>query len=193
MFEETYEAARDAFRELVLAGGGELESLSVCEGEAAAADGSPLTIDVGVIGLDAPRALLTTSGVHGIEGFAGSACQRHMLSGDLRDDVRYVMVHAVNPYGMAKIRRVNERNVDLNRNFLSDGEAYSGCNQGYRDLEDLLNPDTPHGGFEAFLLRAGWLILRHGMPALRQAVAEGQYDYPRGLFWGGDSLETSAH
>jgi hypothetical protein len=29
-------------------------------------------------------------------------------------------------------------------------------------------------------------ITRYGMPALKQAVAAGQYDYPRGLFYGGD-------
>jgi hypothetical protein len=29
------------------------------------------------------------------------------------------------------------------------------------------------------------LMLSYGVPALRQAIAEGQYDYPRGLFFGG--------
>ena len=29
-------------------------------------------------------------------------------------------------------------------------------------------------------------IARYGMPALKQAVASGQYDYPHGLFYGGD-------
>ena len=30
-----------------------------------------------------------------------------------------VMVHVVNPYGMQNMRRVNEDNIDLNRNFLT--------------------------------------------------------------------------
>src|SRR5439155_4230007 len=31
--------------------------------------------------------------------------------------------------------------------------------------------------------------VRHGMPALRQAVAGGQFDFPKGLFFGGKRLE----
>ena len=36
-----------------------------------------------------------------------------------------------------------------------------------------------------FKARAAYKIIRHGMPALKNAVAGGQYDYPRGLFFGG--------
>ena len=36
-----------------------------------------------------------------------------------------VLVHVLNPYGMAWLRRTNENNVDLNRNFLLDGGAYA--------------------------------------------------------------------
>jgi hypothetical protein len=35
------------------------------------------------------------------------------------------------------------------------------------------------------MLKALWRIARLGMPALRQAVAGGQYQYPDGLFFGG--------
>jgi len=36
-----------------------------------------------------------------------------------------VLVHAINPYGFAWTRRVNEDNVDLNRNFVDhDGSNY---------------------------------------------------------------------
>ena len=40
-----------------------------------------------------------------------------------------------------------------------------------------------------FALRAGWLILREGMPSLKQSVVGGQYEYPKGLFFGGKRLE----
>ena len=42
---------------------------------------------------------------------------------------------------MAKIRRVNEGNVDLNRNFLAHGEDYTGIRR-HKRLDHLLNP--PH-------------------------------------------------
>jgi hypothetical protein len=32
-------------------------------------------------------------------------------------------------------------------------------------------------------------ILRHGLSAVKQAVAAGQYEYPQGLFYGGSSLQ----
>jgi hypothetical protein len=41
------------------------------------------------------------------------------------------------------------------------------------------------------VVKALWAIARHGMPTLRQAVAGGQYDFPRGLFYGGDAPSRS--
>jgi hypothetical protein len=186
MFEATYEAARRAFREEALAAGGRLEALDVLEVEGH----GMLTIDAAIFGESSNRALVISSGLHGVEGFAGSAIQRQVVAGGLPEDIRVVLVHALNPYGMALSRRVNENNVDLNRNFLADPTGYSGASDGYRMLEGFLNPQTPHGGFELAGLRTLGLILRHGMPTLKQAVAGGQYDFPRGLFWGGDRLQA---
>ena len=39
------------------------------------------------------------------------------------------------------------------------------------------------------ILRAARRVLCHGLVPLRQAVAEGQYEYPRGLFFGDERLE----
>jgi len=33
-------------------------------------------------------------------------------------------------------------------------------------------------------------VLRHGLRAVTQAIAEGQYEFPRGLFFGGSKLES---
>jgi hypothetical protein len=38
--------------------------------------------------------------------------------GSLPDDVAVLMIHLINPWGTAWIRRVNEDNIDLNRNYL---------------------------------------------------------------------------
>ena len=50
-------------------------------------------------------------------------------------------MHALNPYGFAVVRRVNESNVDLNRNFLSHPDGHV-PNPGYEELYDAINPET---------------------------------------------------
>ena len=96
-----------------------------------------------------------------------------------------MFIHALNPYGFAWIRRVDEHNVDPNRNFLLEGERFGGAHQRYAQLDPFLNPRRPSSLWQPFTLEALPLIVRYGMPALRQAIAGGQYDYPRGLFFGG--------
>eukprot|EP01032_Pedospumella_encystans_P016815 gene16815-19167_t len=85
------------------------------------AQGEELAMDVAVQGpADAAQVLMTTSAVHGIEGFCGSAIQTGLLhSLSLPPGVAVVHVHAVNPHGFSHARRVNEDNVDLNRNFIA--------------------------------------------------------------------------
>ena len=90
-------------------------------------------MDVATVGSLVPeRAVVVTSGIHGVEGFAGSAVQTEWLrrlgqgKAAVPDRVRLVFAHALNPYGFAWIRRANECNVDLNRNFLLAGDSYSG-------------------------------------------------------------------
>ena len=89
---------------------------------------------------------------------------------------------------MTWLRRFNEYNVDLNRNFLASDEKFAGAPEAYRKLDGFLNPKTPPSD-DLFYLRAVWLAARHGMPALRQAIAGGQYEYPKGLFFGGKRPE----
>jgi hypothetical protein len=97
-------------------------------------------------------------------------------------------VHVLNPFGMAWLRRTNENNVDLNRNFLLDGEAFEGAPELYRRLDPLLNPPSKPGS-DGFRVRAPAFAVRHGFQRVKQAVAEGQYEFPRGLFYGGAALQ----
>src|ERR1700716_2205843 len=74
-------------------------------------DGGRLSIHVGSIGPPyASRGLLLISGTYGVEGFAGSGCQvgffRDSLYEALGKSACAIMVHALNPYGFAWIRRV---------------------------------------------------------------------------------------
>lgn len=97
------------------------------------------------------------------------------------------LVHVVNPFGMSWRRRTNAGNVDLNRNALAPGEQWRGAHPLYANLNSWLNPASPPSS-DAFTARAAWLALRHGPRAVKQAVAEGQYDFPQGLFYGGKAL-----
>ncbi|WZO95858.1 M14 family metallopeptidase [Isosphaeraceae bacterium EP7] len=188
-YSSDYETARSRFREAAADAGLALMSYPI---DGAGPDGIELTIDVAVresAGSD--QALVISSGVHGVEGPVGSAVQLALL----RDwvgpkaeppSVRVVLLHGLNPYGFAWRRRFNEQNVDLNRNLLLEGESFSGSPPGYAELDGLLNPKRSPRRWEPVTLKFFAAIFRHGIPALKQAVASGQYDFPRGIFYGGD-------
>lgn len=153
--------------------------------------GETLTTDIAWLGAPhASHVLLHTSGLHGVEAYAGSAVQLALLDDPqaLPAATAMVLVHVLNPYGMAWVRRANENNVDLNRNFEPDDERQSDAHPVYARLDRLLNPRTPPQR-DAFILRALLQVLRHGRQALQQAVAQGQYAYPQGLFYGGARME----
>lgn len=183
-FSADYTTARASFRELAQRAGFSLSAYPIGQ---RGPDGGELTIDVAIRG-SAPAALVISSGLHGIEGYFGSAVQSAFLErgAQARADRRVVLIHALNPYGFAWRRRVNEDNVDLNRNFLLAGQPYDGVHESYRELEGLLNPLTVRTRPELPLgVAALGPLLRHGFRALKNAVAQGQYAYPRGLFFGG--------
>ena len=184
MFSADYFEARDRFRHLA---GERALALPLSVRDAR----ESLSIDVAWLGgRDARRILLVTSGLHGVEGFAGSAVQCTVLRNapDIAAGCALVLVHALNPWGFARLRRVNESNVDLNRNFVPAGERHAGAPALYRALDPLLNPRSPPRR-DAFALRAALDALRLGVGACRQAIAEGQYELERGLFYGGRALE----
>ena len=188
-FSADYVTARGRFRESVASSGGRLDSLEKSD---KGPQGEDLTIDIGWFGsLNPQRAFVHTSGLHGVEAFPGSAIQLQWLAEGicpLPQGAAIVLIHVINPYGMAWLRRFNENNVDLNRNFLAPDESFSGAPEGYQNLDGFLNPASPPAS-DLFYLRAAWLVARHGMPSVRQAVAGGQYVNPKGLFFGGERLE----
>lgn len=94
-------------------------------------------------------------------------------------------MHALDPYGYDRLRRCDSANVDLNRNFLLEGASYSGSPAIYREIDWLLNPRTPPGRLDLLTIESIPTILRHGQHELKRAIAGGQFDFPRGLFFGG--------
>ncbi|MFJ7969380.1 M14 family metallopeptidase [Streptomyces sp. NPDC096324] len=154
-------------------------------------DGGELCVDTAWLGPPDPAKLLVTvSGTHGIEGFCGSACQTGIL---LREGVAkaaaesgtgVLLVHSLNPYGFAYLRRVNEDNVDLNRNFVDHAAP------PHNDAYDAVHPTLVPADAAAFVpgdLVAELTALRGRLGAqhLQEAVTRGQYRHPDGLFHGG--------
>lgn len=192
-FSANYFIARDRFCAAAELNGWRLESWPI---EATGPDGQQLTIDVATSPTgDAANTIVVSSGLHGVEGFFGSAVQLALFDTIREEDLtncRYVFLHALNPFGFAWRRRFNETNIDPNRNFLFDADRYNGAPKTYTQLDSFLNPQRPVSRWEPFRLKAAWLIAKHGLPALKQAIAAGQYEYPNGLFFGGKEASETA-
>lgn len=192
-FSPDYLTSRTRFRAAAAARGFRLEAFPI---DRTGAQGEDLTVDAAVLGAERPaRVVVVSSGLHGVEGFLGAAVQEALLEQDLNGwappaGAALVLLHALNPFGFSWIRRTNEENVDLNRNFLLDGESYRGSPDKYAQLDWLLNPPWPPSWRDLFWPRALLAISRHGHAVLKQAVAGGQYDFPRGLFFGGHAPAT---
>jgi len=189
-FSHDYREARNCFVAAARQAGAELSHLELQAGQA----GRGLCTDIAWFGPKSPRrALLTVSGVHGVEGFAGSAVQLAVLDclSELGDDMALVMIHVLNPYGMANLRRFNDNNVDLNRNFQFSPDGWQGEPEGYTALDKFFNPPMPPS-FDFFYFRLFFAWLRFGNARVRQAVTGGQYHYPKGIYYGGNGLEPEA-
>lgn len=188
MFPSDYLTSRTRFREAARSLGWSL--FAHCVG-GADPHGEELTIDAAVSpNADADRVLVVSSGLHGVEAPFGAAVQLAVMNEWARESgppagIRCVFLHALNPFGFAWGRRFDHGNVDPNRNFLLPGESYSGSPDGYQDFNALLNPKQPPSRWDFFPVRAWWLVQLHGLPALKQALVVGQYEYPQGIFFGG--------
>lgn len=158
--------------------------------------GESLGMDVAWLGPeDAEAVLLTISGTHGAEGFVGSAVQTGLfetgLVTRLPDGMALMAIHALNPYGFAWLRRVNEGNIDLNRNFLSDF-ASPPDNPGYRDYRALFVPEDWNAEIATENLAACQTLKREmGEMPYRRAHSGGQYSDPDGIFFGGTAPSWS--
>jgi hypothetical protein len=195
VFPANYDTARHSFRAAANRVQARLEAYRL---KATGCQGEILSIEVALIGNPNPsRVLVVSSGLHGVEGFFGSAVQTAWLlslgNGDtLPKNGAVVLLHALNPYGFSWLRRTNEDNIDLNRNFLLANEEFKSAQPGYAELNNFLNPSSPPSPWEPFRLKALWQILsRGGLVAVKNAVAVGQYDYPQGLFFGGHGWAES--
>ncbi len=183
-YNDSYEQAREQFLDLLKA-----KDISHYE---VPLEETGLQLDIAVIGaLEAENLLIHSSGLHGVEGYVGSAIQLGFLNKlkSIPENTCLIMCHILNPYGMQHNRRFNENNVDLNRNFI-DLLNNLPENPKYAQLNALLNPSQKQA-LKGFKRKALLKILRHGFSSLQQAVGQGQYQFPKGVFYGGEHIEES--
>ena len=154
--------------------------------------GEALFTDVARLGpTDADRVLIVESGTHGPEGFCGSGIQVGLLCDNdapqPTSGAAMLLVHAINPYGFAWMCRVNEDNVDLNRNFIDHAAGHYPQNEIYDEVVDALIPQTWN---EASIAEAQKVIdaskEKYGEQELNQAMRKGQYHHPEGTHYGGN-------
>lgn len=181
----TYDVARRRFLDAAASAGAEITSFPHPQ---LGREGEELAIDVATLGPDdAESLLLIVSGTHGVEGYAGSALQSwwfDQCSAARPADVRVVLMHAFNPVGFSWVRRVNEDNVDLNRNFVDWSDVPH--NDGYGAIAEVLVPPTwdtaTQEATTAALMEQAMTV---GLPQFQETVSGGQYDHPTGIFHGG--------
>ncbi len=188
-FSKDYDTSRNKFLDEARKNNGRIYSF---QNHKPGPNDQSLFTDVAIFGTSAPKlTLVLTSGTHGVEGFVGSAIQTGLLRQgivwDLIPDMQLVMIHAINPYGFAHLRRFNEDNIDLNRNFIDHSKQHP-ANKGYEQLADVLAPKKLSlWNATKLLAKLLWYRALHGKIKFSSAISMGQYSHPMGLFYGGNT------
>lgn len=194
-FPATYSEARANFLSACLDAGTAVRSFRNPE---RGPSGEALFCDATLAGdSEAPNVIVVTSATHGVEGYAGSGIQ----VGLLRDaaaptpakGTALLLIHTINPHGMAWSRRENEDNVDLNRNFVDHQGGNYPENDLFEELVDHLVPKVWNGeAYESYLAAIAALNETYGEVPVRQAMHKGQYRHPDSIHYGGDKATWSS-
>ena len=139
--------------------------------------------------------VVMTAGIHGAEGYAGSA----MLDATVHEflpeldpaNTGLILVHAANPWGMENFRRYDQGNIDLNRNFIEDWGAFDKeINKDYSDLQGFFEKQKEIGNATlhelGFLGSLGMEAVKSGTGKIEDALLTGQYTHPAGVSYGGE-------
>lgn len=146
------------------------------------------------------KLVIISSGTHGIEGYTGSAMQDVFVKDYLSHldpaTTGVLLVHSVNPWGMKHFRRYTENNVDLNRNFIYDWNSFDrSVNKKYTDLQGFMEKSSGIGNIvlhdSAFYGELGYNAITKGTGIIKEALLNGQYTNPKGVYYGGNGDEPS--
>jgi len=198
-FPESYEESRDRFRSEVVNACSKWKDFKL-EAYYLKSDVS-LSIDYAWVEPNRKENLIIIStGLHGIEGYVGSAMLKLFMDEFLprleNEHTGLLLIHAINPSGMKNYRRYNENNADLNRNFVWNGNFDPDINPDYEKLRALVNPPRPLSNLIlsdfGFLVRLVASISQLGITRLRQGMLSGQYRHPKGVQFGGQFEQESS-
>lgn len=144
--------------------------------------------------------VVLTTGVHGMEGYIGSVMLDVFFDEIYptldKETTGILVVANVNPYGMKYMRRYNENNVDLNRNFILDWDSFDlSSNKDYPEVKGFLQPEGKIGNAlwheVGFYLSLAKEALTKGADKVSDALLTGQYEYAQGVYYGGTGDEAS--
>ena len=197
---DSWSDARSAFASKINELGGEFEILALGQ---KGPRGEELSIGIGNVafgessGKQDANLFIHISGVHGVEGFAGSAAQLRILdeliaqmrAGRLNKlpAIRIIFVHTVNAFGMSWLRRNNASNVDLNRNTLRSYDNLP-VSEAYSEIHKILTDQSLAG--HLWFLRLIAMSIQRGKRFLMQGLSGGQYGFSDGFFYGGSQRQS---
>ncbi|MBM7095448.1 DUF2817 domain-containing protein [Bacillus sp. H-16] len=142
-----------------------------------------------------------TTGEHGIEGYTGAAALQMFFEEYLHklnpETTGVYFVHGINPWGMRHWRRVTENNIDLNRNYIRDWLNHPATfNEDYKKNADLYNPageiddlTKQNTKIHSKLLKN---LIKEGYKGVKSAKSKGQYQFEKGVYYGGAGYEDSS-
>lgn len=190
----SYQEARDRFLDAALSISCDIESFE--NKQFRGPNDEKLFCDVACVGnKKSHKKLVISSGVHGIEGYCGSAMQTLLMSkllGDLDlSDVQLVLVHALNPYGFAHGTRNNEDNIDLNRNFI-DFNSLLTKSEDISEFRDSVYPeDWIDSDLNEVENNVDRYISQFGEAKFQTMMTQGQYSWPLDPYFGGEKVSWS--
>jgi hypothetical protein len=141
--------------------------------------------------------VMISTAEHGIEGYVGSAMLKLFMDEFAPrlnpENTGLLLVHAINPWGMKHHLRVNANHVDLNRNFVFDGDFSPTINPDYELIETFLNPQKPVRPLSQeaipFLIKVLKNMISPGRARVQAASLLGQHRHPKGIYFGGTQVE----
>jgi hypothetical protein len=130
---------------------------------------------------------------HGIEGYVGAAMLKIFMDEFAprlnTENTGLLLVHAINPWGMQNRYRVNPNSVDLNRNFVLNGNYSAEINPDYDLLQGFLNPQMPVRTLSreafSFLVKVITNMISPGRARVQAASLLGQHRHEKGIYFGG--------
>lgn len=194
-FYESYDEIRSHLQELSAGLGVEISSHPIDENDGLYIDAFYLPATENQTNL-----IVLTTGVHGMEGYIGATMLdvffNEIYSTLDTTNTGVLVVANVNPYGMKYYRRYNENNVDLNRNFILDWDTFDlSSNKEYPKVDTFLGPTGKIGNGlwheVSFYLSLGKTAITDGADTISDALLTGQYEYPQGVYYGGNGDEAS--